>query len=206
MQKIKNIVFDLGDVLLNLDYNKTIRSFKDVGYTDFEKMYTQFKGNKVFDNLETGLISEPLFYEYMLEAGNGLVTKQQVTDSWNAMLLDFRVGSLAFLKEITQTHRIYLLSNTNAIHKIAFEETLRKQTGARSLDEYFHKTYYSHMVGLRKPNEDIFRYVLQDAGIIAAETLFVDDLAANVETADRLGFRTHQLLKGERIENLDYNN
>ncbi|MEP7165189.1 MAG: HAD family phosphatase [Ferruginibacter sp.] len=206
MSGIKNIIFDLGGVLLNIDYSKTKNAFLDLGYTDFEKMYSLSKANNFFDDLETGHISEAGFYEYMVGAGEGKITKDEIRDAWNAMLLDFRGESLAFLKELMQHNKkIFLLSNTNSIHKIAFDESLKTQTGHDSLDSFFTKAYYSCQLGMRKPNEDIFRFVLQDAGIKPSETLFIDDLYGNIETANKLGIQTHLLVPGERIEALDYN-
>ncbi len=204
MNSIKNIIFDLGGVLLNIDYNKTTTAFKNLGYTDFEKMYSMIKANNVFDDLETGQISESAFYDYMLESAGESISKNEVTNAWNAMLLDFREESLQFLKQLSQQHSVYLLSNTNQIHKTAFDLNLKKQTGHPSLDNFFTKTYYSHQVGMRKPNEDIFRFVEQDAGIKASETLFIDDLYNNIATAAKLGFKVHQLLPGEKIEDLKY--
>lgn len=205
MNSIKNIIFDLGGVLLNIDYNKTTTAFKNLGYTDFEKMYSMIKANNVFDNLETGHISESAFYDYMLESANESVSKDEVTNAWNAMLLDFRLESLRFLDHLSAKHQLFLLSNTNQIHKKAFESNLKKQTGHPTLDVFFTKAYYSNLVGMRKPNEDIFKFVLEDSGIIASETLFIDDLDNNVATAANLGFKIHQLLPGEKIEDLDYN-
>jgi putative hydrolase of the HAD superfamily len=204
MAEIKNIVFDLGAVLLNIDYNRTRSAFIDLGYTDFDKMYSQARGNDFFDRLETGHLPDAAFYEYVLSIGNGKVTQEQVMHAWNSMLLDFRGESLNFLKQLSSKYKLFLLSNTNAIHKEVFEIILQKQTGAASLDTYFTKAYFSHLVGMRKPNEDIFRFVLSDAGIIAEETLFIDDLDKNIEAARKLGFKTHQLLPGEKIEELHY--
>ncbi len=204
MSAIKNIIFDLGGVLMNINYNKTTTAFKNLGYPDFDNMYTQFKANNVFDGLETGQIPESVFYEYMLEAGNGKITKDQVTVAWNAMLLDFREDSFEFLKQLSKKYRLFLLSNTNTIHKAAFDENFKKQMGDFFLDDYFINAYYSHLVGMRKPNEDIFRFVSMDAGAIASETLFIDDLYNNVATAAKLGFKTYQLLPGEKIEDLSY--
>jgi FMN phosphatase YigB (HAD superfamily) len=201
---IKNVLFDLGAVLINIDYNKTAAAFQTLGYSDFEKMYSQFKSNNVFDNLETGHISETEFYEYMLEVGKGKVTRDQVTGAWNAMLIDFRIESLEFLKRLKQTHQLFLLSNTNTIHKAAFDRILKDQTGYDSLDVFFKKVYFSHEIGFRKPNEDIFNYVLKDAGISAEETFFIDDLYTNIDTARKLGFKTHLLLPNEKIEKLEY--
>ncbi len=204
MTEIKNLIFDLGGVLLNIDYNRTKHAFKELGYTDFGNMYSMLKGNNVFDNLETGHISEDEFYQYMTAAANGNITNRQVQDAWNAMLLDFRAESLQHLKKLRKDYRIFLLSNTNAIHKKAFDRTLNEQTGVAGLENYFDKAYFSQQVGLRKPDAGIFEFVLQDAGILAAESLFIDDLLPNIETAARLGFKTHLLLPEERIENLMY--
>ena len=189
---------------MNIDPGKTTDAFKELGFTDFEKMYTMLKANNVFDGLETGHISETDFYNYMLEAVNGRVTIDQVTGAWNAMLLDFRTESLGFLKKLGESHRLFLLSNTNNIHKQAFDAILMDQTGISSLDKFFDKAYYSQHVGFRKPGTEIFEFVLKDAGILAPETLYIDDLYPNIETASGLGFNTHLLLPGERIEELDY--
>lgn len=204
MSAIKNVIFDLGGVLLNIDYNRTTNAFKQLGYTDFENMYSMLKGNNVFDNLETGDITEEEFYQYMTGAAAGAVSNQQVQDAWNAMLLDFRTESLRHLLLLREKHRIFLLSNTNIIHKKAFDQLFMQQTGIPSLDDYFDKAYYSQKVGLRKPNADIFEFVLNDAGIKAGESFYIDDLPPNIETARKLGFKTHLLLPGEKIENLRY--
>jgi len=202
MSEIKNVIFDLGGVLLNIDYNKTTAAFKQLGFTDFENMYSMLKGNNVFDNLETGHITEAEFYSYMLEAAEHKVTEAQITAAWNAMLLDFRISSLDFLQKLTDKHRLFLLSNTNNIHKRAFDAILHAQTGLSSLDGFFEKAYYSQKVGIRKPNAGIFEFVLKDAGIQAEETLFIDDLHPNISTAEKLGFKTHLLKPGELVEEL----
>jgi FMN phosphatase YigB (HAD superfamily) len=204
MSTIKNVIFDLGGVLLNIDYNRTTNAFKQLGYTDFENMYSMLKGNNVFDNLETGHITEDEFYQYMTGAAAGAVSNQQVQDAWNAMLLDFRTESLRHLLLLREKQKIFLLSNTNIIHKKAFDQLFMQQTGIPSLDDYFDKAYYSQKVGLRKPNADIFQFVLKDAGITAGESFYIDDLSPNIETARKLGFKTHLLLPGEKIENLRY--
>ncbi len=204
MGRIKNIIFDLGAVIMNLDYSKTITAFKDLGYTDFENIYTQYKANDVFNDLEKGLLTEDAFYKYLSDAGPGNINQKQLKDAWNAMLLDFRTESIAFLNVLAPKYNLFLLSNTNTIHKAAIEKIFQNQTGQPSLDVFFKKAYYSHQIGMRKPDEDIYRFVQQDAGINPSETMFIDDLLQNVESASSLGFITHQLLPGERIENLDY--
>ena len=204
MAQLKNIIFDLGGVLLNIDYQKTKLSFEELGFNEFDKMYSQYSADMLFSELETGKVSNENFLDYLVKAGDGKITSQQITRAWNAMLLDFRLASLDFLEGLSRKYKLYLLSNTNAIHLQAFNEIFKKETGKPSLDAYFTKAYYSNDIGYRKPNEDIFEFVLKDAGIIAGETLFIDDSYNNIETAKKMGFETHLLLAGEKIEDLNY--
>lgn len=204
MSTTKNILLDLGGVLLNINYHKTLQAFKDLGFHDFEAMYSQYTADALFENLETGKVSEDDFYKKIMQGKEQHITRPQVAFAWNNMLLDFREESLEFLKELSKKYSLYLLSNTNEIHLNAFEQILKMQTGLESLDQFFTKAYYSQKVGLRKPNADIFEFVLADAGISAEETLFVDDSWNNIEAAKALGFKTHLLLPGETIKQLDY--
>ncbi len=202
MALLKNIILDLGGVLLDIDYHKTKKAFEDLGFKDFDKMYSQYSADAVFTQLETGAISNTIFYERMMHRSGGRIPQQAISNAWNAMLLKFREETLAFLESLAGKYSLYLLSNTNAIHLAAFEEIFTVQTGKASLNNYFKKAYYSHEVGLRKPNEDIFEFIVEDAGIKAHESLFIDDSYNNIETASRLGFKTHLLLPGEKVETL----
>jgi len=204
MPELKNIVFDLGGVLLDIDYGKTKLSFEELGFNQFDQMYTQYSADMLFSDLETGRISNDHFYDYLVKKAGGKINKEQISRAWNAMLGNFRVPSLDFLEELSKKFRLYLLSNTNAIHLEAFNEIFRRETGKASLDAYFTKAYYSNNIGYRKPNEDVFEFILKDAGIKAGETLFIDDSYNNIETAKKLGFKTHLLLAGEKIESLNY--
>jgi HAD superfamily hydrolase (TIGR01509 family) len=201
----KHIIFDLGGVLINLDYNKTTAAFKELGIENFENLFSQFKADELFTKLETGKVSEEHFYQVMSVVCRRGTNQEQIRDAWDAMLLDFREKSLEFLIPLAQKYPLYLLSNTNSIHHTAFNRTLLKQTGKTTLDGYFIKSYYSHLIGKRKPSPETYRFVLEDAGISAGETLFIDDSINNIEAAAALGLKTHQLKAGETIETLDYN-
>lgn len=203
MSSIKAIIFDLGGVLIDLDFNKTTRAFQDLGFPNFEQMFSQFKADRLFEKLETGLISEDDFYVAMQKVNPGHLTAANIRNAWNSLLLDFRLTSLDYLGTIKKHYPIFLLSNTNIIHYNAFNEKLKAQAGLEILDPLFTKCYYSHDIGLRKPNQNIYEYVLNDAGLEAATTLFIDDTNINIEGARGVGLQTHLLLPGERIENLD---
>jgi putative hydrolase of the HAD superfamily len=203
MAVLKNIIFDLGGVLIDVDYNKTNEAFKNLGFTHFEKMYSQFTADKLFEKLETGHISEEDFYKQLLHQQEG-ISAPDIKAAWNAMLMDFRLSSIEFLSQLRPQYKLFLLSNTNIIHMAAFHEMFIEQTGYKSLSDLFTKAWYSNEVGLRKPHKEIYEFVLQDAGIKAGETLFIDDSYNNIHTAKELGFSTHLLVPGEKIEDLVY--
>ncbi len=205
MTTIKNIIFDLGNVLLDIDYNKTTRAFENLGFKNFKSdFYSPLKMNKLFENLETGKITAATFYESIKAVSNNPITEEQIKTAWNALFMDFRMESLVYLEKIAARYKLYLLSNTNSIHFTAFEDIFKKDTGKPSMDDYFIKAYYSHLIGFRKPDAGAYIYVLEDAGIEAGETLFIDDLAINIEGALSVGIKTHHLLPHERIENLGF--
>jgi glucose-1-phosphatase len=204
MAELKNIIFDLGAVLINIDYKKTESAFIKLGYENFEAMYSQLHSNEIFEKLETGKISNEDFYNELVALNSKNITPLQIKNAWNEILLDWRKESLRFLETLSTQYKLFLLSNTNAIHQEAFNISLHAETGRGSIDNLFTKAYYSHEIHLRKPNADIFEFVAKDTSININETLFIDDSSNNIDTAKQLGFKTHLLLKGELIENLDY--
>ena len=201
---LKNILFDMGNVLFSIDYKKTEDAFEALGYDNFSEMYSQFTADALFEKLETGKITTEEFYKKLISSHAGVVNEIQITTAWNSMLLYWRLESLAFLKTLAKKYKLYLLSNTNDIHLAAVNNLLKQETGKESIDDLFTKAYYSHKINLRKPNADIFEFIAKDAGIDPQETLFIDDLENNIETAASLGFKTHLLLDSETIEGLDY--
>jgi glucose-1-phosphatase len=204
MASIKNIIFDLGGVLLDIDTAKTNQAFERLGVSDFKNLYSLHKMDLLFEDLETGKISDAVFYEGIKKATAVPLTNNQIKDAWNALLLSFRKGSLDFLEKMAPAYKLFLLSNTNGIHQLAFNDIFSKTgSGKASLNGYFNKAYYSHIIGLRKPEKEIYSFVLQDAGLKAAETLFIDDLLDNIDGAKSVGIKTHHLQPNERIEDLN---
>jgi len=200
-QNYKAIIFDLGGVILNLDYNKTIEAFKTLGLDDFEAMYTQAKQSDLFDRFETGQISSQNFINSLLPYLPKNVTPNQVVHAWNAMILDFPKERLDFLAKLNQKMPIYLLSNTNAIHLDAVNRALSKVT-SQPLDSFFNKAYYSHEVNLRKPHAEIYDLVCKENGLNKNETLFIDDTIGHIEGAINYGLNGFHLTKEFTIETL----
>jgi glucose-1-phosphatase len=202
MPKIKNLLFDLGGVLLNIDYNKTADAFKKLGVHQFDELYSQSAANDLFEALETGIISEDDFYTNIQQYCQPSTTKHQIETAWNAILLNFRIDSLEYLDRLKEKYNIYLLSNTNSIHLKAFNKIFEEETGKHGLDNYFIKAYYSHKIKQRKPYPSTYQFVLNDAGINAEETLFIDDSIVNIEGAKETGLQVHHLLSGQKIEDI----
>ncbi len=199
---IKNIIFDLGGVLLNIDFNKTKQAFENLGVKDFDSFYTKESANPVFEALETGHISNEEFYAALQKHCNPGTSFSQIQAAWNEILVDFRKESIAALPQLANQYTIYLLSNTNSIHHAAFTAMFEKEFDGKDFDSHFTRAYYSHKLQKRKPYPETYSYVVKDAGIIAAETIFIDDSVANIEGAETAGLQTKHLLPAERIESL----
>ena len=149
MSEIKNIIFDLGGVLLNINYNATNEAFKKNGVKNFQKLYNKKSQIKIFNDFEKGAISSQQFI-VEIEKTTGL-NNTQIIDSWNAMLLDLPFERLKFIQSIKNKYQIFLLSNTNEIHIKYFENQLRKKDQFSIFKNCFHKIYYSCRISDRKP-------------------------------------------------------
>jgi putative hydrolase of the HAD superfamily len=140
------------------------------------------------------------FVAAMKAASDTPLTTAQVLDAWNAMLLDFPIRRLQILQQIRNYYDLFLLSNTNEIHEETFNNTLMQAHGIPNIGVFFDKVYMSHRVGLRKPMPEIFMRVLEDNGLQAGQTLFIDDSPQHIKTANELGIQTIYLQKGMTIE------
>lgn len=202
MEGLKAVIFDLGGVLLDIDYHRATEEFKKLGVERFESMYSQADANPLFQQLETGKITQQEFCAAMMKYVPGAKCDDDIIVAWNAMLLDFRKKSLDELKRLRNKYKIFLLSNTNYIHLQAFNKIYEDTIGGIPFMDLFDKIYWSHEVGLRKPDKEIYETVLEENDLIPQETLFIDDSIQNVEAAKKVGIQTIFLKKGMRIEEL----
>jgi putative hydrolase of the HAD superfamily len=200
----KNIIFDLGGVILNIDYQRTISAFQNLGIKDFEAKYSQLQQADLFDEYERGEISSETFRNRIRNVFNSPISDSEIDEAWNAMLMDLPKERLELLKGLTTSKQTTLLSNTNEIHILAFNEIILQQYGLNDLSGYFLKPHYSFEVGMRKPETRIFEYVLMVHGFKAEETLFIDDSIQHIEGARKAGINAYHLRidKGETILDL----
>jgi glucose-1-phosphatase len=199
MHHIKNIIFDLGGVIINLDTHKTIAEFNKLSYMPFEAIYTQASQSDIFDKLDKGLIStEDFFYEIRKQIRyDG--PDYELLRAWNAMLLDVPQKRLDVLVTMKQNYNTFLLSNTCEPHIAAFEHDLYLKHGVKNFNDYFDEVYYSCRLGMRKPDKEIFEFVLKQNDLKPEETVFIDDSVQHVKGAGECGISAFLLPKGEEI-------
>jgi glucose-1-phosphatase len=192
------IIFDLGGVIINLNYQATIDAFIALGLKE-ESFYSQANQTELFDAYETGMISSQHFINKLLPFLRPGTTANQVVHAWNKMILDFPIERLNLLEQLQSKYRIFLLSNTNAIHIDCVLRQLRKVT-EKSLHSYFEKVYLSHEIQLRKPSPDVFEFVCQQNKLNAQKCLFIDDSIQHIEGAKKVGLDAYHLKPGEEIQ------
>jgi putative hydrolase of the HAD superfamily len=203
MENIRNIIFDLGGIFIQLDFSKTDDAFKQLGLPNFADFFNQHHSSPLFEDLETGRINEEQFYSAFRQAAGLKAADVEIKDAWNAMLLDFPKERLSWLKNISQKYKVYLFSNTNIIHYKAFQNIFQENTGRQNFDEYFIKAYYSHDMGMRKPDPASFEKILKNENLVASETLFIDDTPKNIEGAKSVGLRAILLQSPKTVCDLE---
>ena len=202
-QKIHNIIFDLGGVVLDLDVDRTYSAFVAMGFSQ-EELANNEEYRKIFWQFEIGELSPEIFCENVRIILKKEIPPQKIKQAWNAMILGFKPEKIEFLQEISLGYQTFLLSNTNVFHEKVYSRMLAETFGL-SMPDLFEKHYYSHLLGMGKPDPEIFNYVLKENALIAEETLFVDDSLQHIQSAQKLGIKCfHFPLNGDLEEVLMY--
>lgn len=201
--RVKNIIFDLGGILINLDFNRTTEAFDALGFKEMDQLFGLGKAVSFIEDYEVGGLDDQSFINAIRNHTNIDAPDQSIIDAWNALLLDFESEKIELLKELSKKHRLFLFSNTNSLHLQYFAKLFKDEFGME-LNDLFEKAYYSHEINQRKPYKEAFEWVLKDAGIDAADTLFVDDALNNIEGATSAGIHTLHVPKGKSILTIDW--
>jgi putative hydrolase of the HAD superfamily len=199
MQGIKNIIFDLGGVIINLNNQLTEDAFVSMGAKPFREYFGHGHAASFFSDYEVGRISDRQFIDAVKELTGLSAPDSAIITAWNALLLDFPAERIQLLKELRKRYRLFLFSNTNALHLAALQKIYRNTFGEEELDAHFERTYYSHLMGMRKPGKESFEHILRENQLHGAETLFVDDALINVEGAEAAGLRGLYLRPGTTL-------
>jgi len=187
---INAIIFDFGDIFINLDKPATISGLQKLGMKEWNNEFEQL--NLSF---EVGAISpEDFIGGFQKQLPNA--SKEDILKAWNAVLADFPFYRLEFLQELSKKYRLFLLSNTDSIHINTFEE----KSGVSFYKDFydcFEKVYFSFDIGMRKPDPKIYQFVLEQNNLVAENTLFIDDKTENTDNAAALGIKVWNLQVGK---------
>lgn len=199
MNPINAIIFDLGGVLLDINYWLTIEAFNNLGCSDFESIYTQQKQSQLFDDFETGKVSSETFRKSLQKQMQFSISNVEFDNAWNKMLLQLPEQRIELLEKLNKKFSLFLLSNTNEIHIKAFKKIISSSIGYERFENCFKKVYFSSEIGNRKPNASCFEMVLSENKLSAAKTLFIDDSIQHVEGAYKIGIKTLLIESGEEL-------
>ena len=202
MTDIINIIFDFGGVIINIDTSRVGQMLADKGIDNLDSLHMHLLNNNIYFGLETGSVSEQQFRDEIRKIIGSGVSDQEIDDAWNAIILDIPGERVELLENIRKNYSTYLLSNTNSIHFNHYNRYFAATFGYRGLADLFEKAYFSHEMGVRKPDPEIYRRVLEDSMLRPEETLFVDDNRENVEAAEKLGIRGYHLQEGTELTSL----
>ncbi len=202
MPDIKNIIFDFGGVIINIDENRITKELIARGSKNVDELHKYMIANDHYNKFETGMISDQMFRDEIKKICDIELDDNDVDDIWNTLILDIPPQRIHLLQDIRNHYRTFLLSNTNLIHWYYYQDEIRKRYGLMGLSELFEMDYYSYMMGVRKPDPEIFMMVLQDSQLVPKETLFVDDNLDNCLTARQLGMYAYNIRRDEDVTSL----
>ncbi|MCA1751691.1 MAG: HAD family hydrolase [Cryomorphaceae bacterium] len=198
---LKNIIFDLGGVLLDIDYDKTVEAFRSLGIPDPDQAFSKAHQARVFRAYEKGEITSASFLNHLMKAVPAC-TESDLTHAWCALLGPMREEKFRLLETLSKSHRLFILSNTNNIHQKVFEAHIEGVYGMEKFRSLFEKIHYSHELGMRKPDTEIFETVLDIHKLAPKETLFIDDTEMHVDGARKTGLIAAHLSDGETLEEI----
>lgn len=198
LKNIKNIIFDFGNVLLNINPALTAEAFKKLGIKDESDFFGGRSSIELMVKYERGQATSEEFIQAISASVSDKVTSEQIIDAWNALLLDFPSMRVELLQQLRSDYRLFLLSNTNQIHFEKYTQQFQAIYGY-PLESLFEKMWFSHQIGLSKPDTAVFEFVLKDKNLNPAETLFIDDTLMHVEAARKSGIYGWHLTQGSDV-------
>ena len=184
----KAIIFDFGGVIINIDFVLTHAAFRELGVEDLDAKFSQTQQSGFFDRFEKGEISPESFRKEIKHYLSSDVSDKEIDAAWNKMLLDIPEQRIEWILKLKEEYHCVLLSNTNKVHYDYYRGSLESVHGYKKFSDLFHKTYFSHEIGMRKPDADIYNYVLEDLKLKPSEVLFIDDTQKNIDAAKDLGW------------------
>ena len=193
LTNIKNIILDLGRVILKINLDNTLVSFKGFGFPKLEEFDIIFSRFPFFRQFELGLITPQQFFSEIRKAISNNLSDESIENAWNSMIGEYYEGAVPLVQKLKTEYRMFLLSNTNETHEKEYNKRLMTDHKIPNLSALFERVYYSHTLHLSKPDPAIFKYVLNDSHLVPEETLYIDDILVHIESSVKLGIRGFHL-------------
>ena len=200
-KKVRNIIFDLGGVLVDLDFKAAINGLQEAGFANVKEPLLAFDRGGIFQKFELGEMTADEFRAAIRENSTVTLTDEEVDALWNLMLLEVPREKLELILELRGKYMVYLLSNTNSIHWDYVCKNAFNYRGFR-VEDYFEETFLYYEMHLAKPDKAIFKKVLHDANLLPEETLFIDDSEANCKAAEEVGIHAHHYHIGDDLKEI----
>ncbi len=201
--RIKNILFDLGGVILDIDVHATLKGFYELGFPPELLQYPNGMTSDLFFRYETGKISTSEFRNEIRKITGLDLSNEALDEAWNAMIVRIPVERTQLLERLKERYALYMLSNTSPLHVPIFEQMYLEKAG-KPMKDLFTKIYYSFEIGWHKPDTEAWEYVIKDAGIVPQETLFLDDNIHNIKASQELGFQAIHIHERTRLTDLGF--
>lgn len=198
LNNLDAIIFDLGEVIVDLNPEAVISAFADLTNGQGQELRELIVSSPYLYQFETGQLSEEAFVEAIGQLLNTTIDLDQFRYAWNLMIGAIPLKRLELMRQLQKSHQVYILSNTNITHERHFDELVFQHQGLK-MGDYVHEAYYSHVVGMRKPNTDIFEYVTRQNKLEAGRCLFLDDKAENIVAAKGAGWQAIQVQYPDQI-------
>ena len=183
------LILDLGGVLIDIDYEKTIDALSRIGGVDFHPLFSQANQVELFSDYECGRIQTAEFRDGLRSLMRLSPTDHELDAAWNAMVGQFPAGRLDLVRDAAKQMPVFLLSNINPLHEQAIRDIHVGRPDEQDFERLFNGVYFSHRIGLRKPDPSIFKRILDEQGLLAASTVFIDDSIQHVLAAENLGIK-----------------
>jgi putative hydrolase of the HAD superfamily len=202
LKNIDAIIFDIGNVLVDIDYEFMISQFGKIANMDFHQIVTYSHQDKLFDQYEKGQISSASFRDALRKYIKPGVTDEEIDAAWNSILILYPPAKFDLLGRLREKYKIFALSNINDLHAAAIDLQVQNLFRAKDMRSYFDYAYYSYEMGQRKPEKEIYQRVLDEQSLNPSRTLFIDDKLENTNAAAALGIQVHHLTDRDALLDL----
>ena len=202
MTQFKNLIFDIGDVIIDIDYQVTIAAFQKLAKVDFSEIVSYSRQQHIFDAFEKGEINAAQFRNELRLFLMPGVSDEAIDDAWNSILIHYPPSKMDLLLQLKTRYRTFALSNINELHIRSLDVAAQQLFGESAFSHFFHRAFYSSEMGCRKPEAEIYTRVLQEESLNPGETFFVDDKLENIVAARALGIQAYQLKQRNQLSEL----